>query len=275
MSTTASPSPPTTPQPGAQSASDGALFELGEFMIFSGRAVVELRGALRYLSEVLRQAGILILGSTLVLVGVAAVAGGECGLFGDYFLRSLGAESYVGVFTTACGIREIVPQFFGYILAAKVGCGLVAEIGAMRINEEIDAMESVGVSAMRYVIATRLLATLITIPVIYVLALFAGDLGSYLVVHVDLGDVSRAAWASVHWGTQTWADNLESMLKVVVFTLGVVLVGCFYGHRARGGAVGVGAATARAMLVNLIFVNVVNAIFSALFFSHPRLPIGG
>jgi phospholipid/cholesterol/gamma-HCH transport system permease protein len=94
-------------------------------------------------------------------------------------------------------------------------------------------------------------------------------------VHLDLGDVSRAAWGSVHWGTQTVADNLESLLKVVAFTLCVGVVSCYYGYRARGGAVGVGVATAKSMLVNLVLVNVLNAIGSALFFAHPRLPIGG
>lgn len=253
----------------------GPIREVGDLAGFSLKAFIETGGALRYFSEILRQAGLLITGSTLVLVGVAMVAGAECGLFGDYFLRALGAQSYVGVFTSACGLREIIPTFFGYILAAKVGCGLVAEVGSMRINEEIDAMESVGVSSMSYVVATRLIAALTIIPMIYVLALFAGDLGTFLVVSVQIGDVSRAAFENVHWGTQTFGDNLLSILKVEIFTAVIVLVGCYYGYRASGGAVGVGAATARSMVVNLVLVNVLNAIMTALFFSGYTIPVGG
>lgn len=136
-------------------------------------------------------------------------------------------------------------------------------------------MEAQGVSPMRYVIATRLVAALTVIPLVYIVAMFVGDLMSYVVVSINIGDVSRASWESVHWGTQTITDNIQSLFKVVTFTVSIVLVGCYYGYRASGGAVGVGVATARSMLVNLILVNVLNAIGSALFFAHPALPIGG
>lgn len=278
MATTAPPQAPDA-EPVEKDAEErpfGTAFsELGGLLGFMLRTLTSLGGGFRYSGELLRQMGMLVTGSTLVLVGVAAVAGGECGLLGDYFFRALGAQAYVGAFTTACGKYEFVPTFFGYILAAKVGCGFVAEIGSMRISDELDAMESTGISSLRYVVATRVLAAAIVIPMIYIIAMFAGDLGGYAVVSLQIGDVSRAAWENVHWGTQSITVQWQSLLKVVSFTVVISLVGCYYGFRARGGAVGVGNATARSMLVNLIAVNILNAAFSALFFAHPPVPFGG
>src|SRR5262249_18606569 len=113
--------------------------EVGELASFSARTTRELRGTVHYAGEVLRQACNLIIGSALILVAMELVIGGECGLFTAYFGRSFGASGAVGLFTMVCDVREMFPYMFGYILAAKVGCGLVAEIGSMRIAEEIDA----------------------------------------------------------------------------------------------------------------------------------------
>src|SRR5947209_14569203 len=92
----------------------------------------------KFFGEALRQAGILIVGSTLVIWGLVFIAGLECGVEGAYFNRSIGAPAYSGVFAAWCDLREIVPLTFGYMMAAKVGTGIVAELGSMRISDEID-----------------------------------------------------------------------------------------------------------------------------------------
>ena len=122
----------------------GTLAEAGELGSFAGRTVAEVPGAFRFTAEILRQAGILIVGSALVIWFMEFVMGLECGLEADYVLRGYGATAYSGVFTAWCAVREMAPYMFGYICAAKIGCGLVAEIGSMRINEELDAMEAIG-----------------------------------------------------------------------------------------------------------------------------------
>ena len=141
---------------------------------FSLRALAATPGAWRYFAEVLRQCSMLILGSTLVLLGMQAVIGGECGLFFVYLTRPLGATAAVGLLAVPCSLRELFPYMFGYIFAAKVGCGLVAEIGSMRISEEIDALESVGIDPMQYVVGTRLLAVLLCVPLIYICSMVTG-----------------------------------------------------------------------------------------------------
>jgi phospholipid/cholesterol/gamma-HCH transport system permease protein len=253
----------------------GPLVEAGDLAAFAGRAVFDAAGASRYFAEILRQAGILVVGSTLVICGMVMIVGGECGLFVVYGLRPLGATSFAGLATQICGLREMWGYMFAYVFAAKVGCGLVAEIGSMRISEEIDALESVGVDPMRYIVATRLLAVWMTVPFMYAVAMVFGTIGSWLVVVVQLHGTSLGQWISVHFATQTLGENLLSILKVQIIATFIALVGMYYGYRARGGPVGVGAATARSMIVNLVMIHVVGAALTTIFWGHAETPIGG
>src|SRR6202000_2687194 len=104
----------------------------------------------RVCGEALRQAGVLILGSTIVIWSTAFILGLQCGIEGAYFNRSVGAPAYAGVFSAWCDLREIIPYAFGYMMAAKVGTGLVAEIGAMRISDEMDALEAMALSGWTF-----------------------------------------------------------------------------------------------------------------------------
>jgi phospholipid/cholesterol/gamma-HCH transport system permease protein len=252
--------------------------EAGEIGAFSARATLALRGAVFHFSEVLRQGAILVLGTTLIVALIGAIGGGECSLIGNFALRSIGAQSLIGAFNVSCGLRNSVPILFGYIFAAKVGCGLVAEIGSMRIGEEIDALESVGIDPMRYVVGTRLAGALIALPFIATLALFAQTIGTYLVVVVQLGEVSQGAWETVYWGVQDPLGNLYVVLETMAVGAAIVLVGLYYGYRARGGPVGVGAATARSMIVNIVLVHVITALATVLLYmgtQNAGYPFGG
>ena len=259
------------------SALRSGVDEVGRIAGFSVRVIAELRGTGRYFAEVLRQAGTLLVGSALILVAMELVIGGECGLFTAYVGRSFGASGAVGLFTLVCDVREMFPYMFGYILAAKVGCGLVAEIGSMRIAEEIDAMEVMGIPSIRYVVGTRVLAAILTLPLIYIIAMAAGTLGSYLVVVVQVGDVSSAGWLAGHFGpAHTLLTDLDSLIKAMAIGLTIILVGTFYGYTADGGPVGVGAATARSMIVNLVMIHFIGGTLSLLFWgTNAQLPIGG
>jgi phospholipid/cholesterol/gamma-HCH transport system permease protein len=254
-----------------------ALAELGDLTEFSLKSFASLGGGLRYASEALRQAGLLLTGSALVIVGMELVIGGECGLFTAYFSRTFSASGATGLFSFICDEREMFPYMFGYILAAKVGCGLVAEIGSMRIAEEIDAIEVMGVSSMRYIVATRLLAALFALPVIYIMCLATGTLGSYLVVVHQVGDVSGGAWAAGQFGPiHSLAEDVDSIIKAMVIGVAIILVGSYYGYRVRGGPVEVGNATARSMIVNLVLIHLLGGSMSLLFWgTNARLPIGG
>ncbi len=131
-----------------------ATGEIGRFFTGVMRQVYGL-GVFRFFGEALRQSGILIVSSTLVIVSTVFIFGLTCGIEGAYFTQSQGAPSFAGVFTAWCNLREAAPLIFGYIMAAKVGTGIVAELGAMRISEEIDALEVMGVDSLTFLCATR------------------------------------------------------------------------------------------------------------------------
>src|ERR671917_414339 len=154
---------------------------------------------LKFFSETLRQAGLLIIGSTLVIWGLAFILGLQCGIEGAYFSRSVGAPAQAGVFSAWCDLREIMPYAFGYMMSAKVGTGLVAEIGAMRISDEIDALEVMGINSLIYLCATRLLAAFMVLPFMYIAAVGAGFFASYLAGVEQIGEVSSRGVFPIFW----------------------------------------------------------------------------
>ena len=237
--------------------------------VYSGRV-------LRYFGESLRQAGILILSSGIVICGLVFIIGLECGIEGAYFTRAQGTPAYAGVFSAWCDLRELVPYAFGYMMAAKVGTGIVAELGSMRISDEIDALEVMGIPSITFLAATRLLAAWIVLPLLYIAAVGAGFFASYLVVVQQIGDVSSGGYFLIFWIFQNPPDLLFSLIKGMVMATFIVLVGCYYGYTAAGGPVGVGRATAKSMVLNIVLVHLVGMLGTQVFWgANPRAPIGG
>jgi phospholipid/cholesterol/gamma-HCH transport system permease protein len=254
------------------------IASFGEIAKFSARVVLEIFDGrvLRFLGETLRQAGILILGSAIVIWGLAFILGLQCGIEGAYFSRSVGAPSNAGTFAAWCDLREIMPYAFGYMMAAKVGTGLVAEIGAMRISDEIDALEVMGISSVTFLCATRLLGAWLVLPAVYVGAVGAGFLASYFAVVQQIGEVSAGGYFVIFWMFQNPPDLVYSLIKGMAMATVIVLVGCYYGYTASGGPVGVGTATAKSMVLNTVMVHLVGMVGTQVFWgSNPRAPIGG
>jgi phospholipid/cholesterol/gamma-HCH transport system permease protein len=254
----------------------GATGEIASFTANVVRDVWTLH-VLRFFGETLRQAGILIVYSTLVIWGLVFITGlGTCGIEAAYFNQSVGASAYSGVFAAWCNLREAVPYAFGYMMAAKVGTGIVAELGAMRISEEIDALEVIGVNSMTFLCATRLLAAWIVLPFMYVGAIGVAYLASYIAIVKQIGFVSSGGYLLIFWQFQNPPDLLFSVIKGMGMATVIVLVGCYYGYTASGGPVGVGKATAKSMVLNLVFVTLIGMLGTQVFWgANPRAPIGG
>ena len=256
----------------------GYLESFGEIARFGARVIglVWSGRALRFFGEVLRQSGILILGSGLIIWGFVFILGLQCGIQGAYFFRAQGVPSYAGLFSAFCDLREALPYAFGYILSAKVGTGIVAEIGAMRINEEIDALEVMGVPPLTFLCGSRLLGAWIALPFIYMVGIGVMYLASYLSVVQQVGDVSSGGYTLIFWMFQDPTDVVFSLAKGMTMATVIVLVGCYYGFTASGGPVGVGTATAKSMAFNIVAVHIIGMVGTLVFWgANPRLPIGG
>jgi phospholipid/cholesterol/gamma-HCH transport system permease protein len=252
------------------------LASFGEIAKFCGKIlglVYSLR-VFRFFGEALRQSGILILSSTIVIWGLVFIIGLQCGIEGAYFNRAVGAPAYAGVFAAWCDLREIVPYAFGYMMSAKVGTGIVAELGSMRISDEIDALEVMGIDSVLFLCATRLLAAWLVLPFMYLAGIGAGFFASYLAVVEQIGEVSSGGYSLIFWMFQNPPDLLFSLIKAMVMATVIVLVGCYYGYTASGGPVGVGTATAKSMVLNIVLVNNIGMLGPQIFWgANPRAPI--
>ena len=249
--------------------------EIAKFCATIVSKVVTLR-VTKFFGEALRQAGILILSSTLVIWGLVFIIGLTCGIEGAYLLRAQGAPAYAGVFAAWCDLRELVPYGFGYMMAAKVGTGIVAELGSMRISDEIDALEVMGIDSVLFLCATRLVAAWLVLPFMYIAAVGAGFFASYLAVVEQIGEVSSGGFFLIFWMFQNPPDLLYSLIKGMVMATCIVLVGCYYGYHAGGGPVGVGTATAKSMVLNIVLVHIIGMLGTQVFWGqNPRAPIGG
>jgi len=229
------------------------ISSFGEIAKFSGRIlgqVYSLR-VLHFFGETLRQCGVLILGSTIVIWGLVFIVGLQCGIEGAYFNRSVGNPAYAGVFAAWCDLRELVPYAFGYMMAAKVGTGIVAELGAMRISEEIDALEVMGIPTITYLVSTRVVAGVVVVVPLWCMASLAGYMATRTLVIFAYGQAPGVYDHYFHTYLQP-TDLIWSMLQVIGTAISIMLVHTYYGFNASGGPAGVGEAVGRAVRASLV-----------------------
>ena len=254
----------------------GLLDEAGQLTRFGGQALVALVRTPRYASEILRQAAILLRGTTALMFVMNAFFGISIMSFAFFFLRSIGASDFVGVPVAFANLRVGAPLMFGYVFASKVCCGFVAELGAMKINEEVDAYESTGVDPLSYLVGTRLLAVVIFLPIATAVSIVGELAGNYLLGVVILHGVSGQGFLQLFWGAQGLSDQFVVFIGQAALALTAGVVACFYGLRTTGGPAEVGDSVARSLVVNLVLVHLFVGFFVVLFYgTNLHMSIGG
>ena len=247
---------------------------LGEIVNFAGTGIVQIPQSLVYIREVWWYAAFLAIGSTPIALVLTYFTGSECSVEAYYSLSQIGATSLAGVFNAICDTREITPLFFGFAIGAKVGCGLVAELGTMRVNEEIDALQVMAMPTRVYLVSTRMLACFLVLPFMYMLALAVSYLGSYIVQRYQIAQISPGVYNDYFYRFLNVQDLIFSMIKAFTFAFLIVCVAVYYGYNVTGGAVGIGRAVAKTMATALVLTVVVNAVLTQLFWgNNPNLPI--
>ncbi|MCU1676947.1 MAG: hypothetical protein JWM93_1705 [Frankiales bacterium] len=270
------PAPPAPPAPPTAGPVGSALDGAGEWTTFFGRTVKGTFGTFPYFSEVLRQAAIMIAGTSLLMFVMNIFQGASVANFGFFFLRAIGAGDFMGLVSGYAGPRQTGVTMFGYVFCAKICCGMTAEIGAMKIQQEIDALESTGVDTMRYIVGTRMAAVLIFVPVAAALALIGQIVGVYLVTVTVVHGIAPATLLNVNWAVQTINDQIYSLFTMGLIAVVTASVAMFVGLRASGGPANVGAAVAKGILANLVILHVISAFCAIMFYGgSSKLPIGG
>lgn len=257
------------PLPGQEFFSQGA-----DMIRFAGATIRDLPTVRRYLTEVFAQAGVIIWSSALVLLFMEFMLGAVMGIETHYMFNAVGAASYVGAVPAIFATRGASETMWGWILSAKVGCGIVAEIGSMRIGEEIDAMEVMGVNSRAYLVGARITASAIAMPFLFVIGMLMSFAGAYVMNVLSLHTVSEGGFFAVLWSFQDVTDFLYATAWAMTVSIVIILVSCYFGFTASGGPVGVGKATARSMAVNMVLISVLAmAAIQLLYGNSPNAPI--
>jgi phospholipid/cholesterol/gamma-HCH transport system permease protein len=248
-----------------------SLDNLGDQLQFYVRALVWApRTVRRYKKETGRLLGEVTLGSGALAtiggtVGVITMltffTGTNVGLQGYAALNQLGTAAFSGFVSAYFNTREIAPLVAGIALAATVGCGFTAQLGAMRISEEVDALEVMAVPSLPYLVTTRIIAGLIAIIPLYTIGLLSSYFATRLTVTQFFG---QSAGTYDHYFTLFLppGDVLWSFGKVLVFAVVVILIHCYYGYNASGGPAGVGVAVGRAVRTSIVAINVIDLLLS-------------
>ncbi|MQA96079.1 MAG: ABC transporter permease [Streptosporangiales bacterium] len=261
------------------------LEDLGRQLSFYGRAIAwTWRVGLRYKREVLRllaevsfgTGGLAVIGGTVVIVAfMTFFTGTEVGLQGYNALNQIGTAAYTGFISAYFNTREIAPLVAAVALSATVGCGFTAQLGAMRISDEIDALEVMAIPSVPFLVTTRMIAGFLAVIPLYVIGLLASYLSTRVIVTYFF-EQSPGTYDHYFNLFLPEQDVIASFVKVLIFSVIVVLVHCYYGFHASGGPAGVGVAVGRAVRAVLVLVNITDLLLSmALWGANATIRIAG
>ncbi|MGH2685474.1 MAG: ABC transporter permease [Actinomycetota bacterium] len=247
--------------------------QLGFYVRILYETVVHLIIRLKYrnivfslVSDITIGAGALVVGGGMIFVifSMSFFTGTEVGLQGYAGLEQIGAQAFTGLIGSFANTREVTPLIAGVALAAQVGAGFTAELGAMRISDEIDALEVMSVPSFVYLVCTRVVAALIAIVPLYLISLFASFFATKLVTTEFFG-LSEGIYDYYFRLYLPFIDIVYSIIKAAIFAVAVALIHCYYGYYAKGGPAGVGVAVGRAIRLSIVTVVLLNLILSLLF----------
>ncbi|MBM9459298.1 ABC transporter permease [Nocardioides sp. zg-536] len=251
----------------------GPAAGIGLQLVLAWRAVAGLPlAATRYRKEVTRVLAEVTLGSGIFLVGggvvgvvllLSTLTGTEVGLEGYQGLDVIGLAPLTGFISGYANTRELAPMVAALGFAARIGCGFTSRIGAMRISEEIDALESMAIRPIPYLVSTRLIAAWIIVLPLFLIGLVGTYLATDFMVTTFYG---QSAGTYEHYFRTFVApiDVIYAAIKVVVLTTVVTLIHCYHGFTASGGPEGVGRATGRAIRASIISLTIVDILLTLL-----------
>ncbi|KAF0224844.1 MAG: putative ABC transport system permease [Rhodospirillaceae bacterium] len=203
---------------------------------------------------------------SLPVVGLTAVFTGMVLALQSYsgFSR-FAAESAVATVVVLSITRELAPVLAGLMVAGRIGASMAAEIGTMRVTEQIDALTTLSTNPFKYLVAPRLLAGLLMVPCLVLVADIIGVFGGYIVGVYKLG-FNPSSYLARTWEFLEPIDVISGLTKAAVFGFIISLMGCYHGYYSRGGAQGVGAATTNSVVSAAIMILIFNYVITALYF---------
>lgn len=242
------------------------LTYVGEVALLLGQTGRELVKGRVDARDLLDQMAFLGVNSLPIALLTCFASGAVLALYFTQFLKDYGAQGLVGAIVAVAIARELGPVLTGVMVAARAGSAVAAELGTMKVSEQIDAMRALAVSPVRYLVIPRILAAVLMMPVVCALADAAGILGGYLVA-VYIEAVPAATYPNSIKLFLTPFDFTGGLLKTFVFGLIIALVSCQQGLATRGGATEVGRATTNAVVISIVLIYFFNYFLAYFLFS--------
>lgn len=182
-----------------------------------------------------------------------------------YQLERLGAVMYVASLVSVSMARELGPVLTSLVVAGRVGAAIAAELGTMKVTEQVEALESMALNPVRVLVVPRFLALIVMLPCLTIFGDVAGMIGGFLVGTASLG-INPALYIDINFKFLEYRDIFTGLLKSVVFGGIIAMIGCYYGLNTRGGAEGVGKATTTSVVSSFIMIILADCVLTALFY---------
>ncbi|WP_431859979.1 MlaE family ABC transporter permease [Azospirillum sp.] len=238
----------------------------GQLAMFTGRSVSHCVRPPLYARQIIRQ--MIDIGYySLPVVGLTALFTGMVLALQSYsgFSR-FQAEGAIATVVVLSVTRELGPVLAGLMVAGRIGAAMAAEIGTMRVTEQIDALSTLSTNPFKYLVAPRLIAGTTMLPLLVLVADIIGVFGGFLVSVYRL-DFNASSYITRTWQFLEPIDVISGLVKAAVFGFVISLMGCYFGYKSRGGAQGVGQATTNAVVAASILILVFNYLITGMFFS--------
>ena len=242
-----------TAPPAGPGLLDRALTYVGEVALLLGQAIKEIvRGRIDF-RDLVQQMTVIGVNSIGIALITSFASGAVIALYFSDFLQKYGVTSLVGAVVAMSMARELGPVLTGVVVAARAGSAIAAEIGTMKVTEQIDALRALAVNPIRYLVPPRLIAAIVMTPIVCLLADLSGIVGGY-VIAVIIHHVPSATYPDGIRQFLVPSDFYLGMFKTVVFGLIIAIVGCHQGLKTKGGATEVGRATTNAVVLSIVLI---------------------
>lgn len=242
------------------------ITRLGGVCVMLGRFVVSLKEIPRSLRLVFEQFYAIGVQSLPLIIVIAIFIGAVSAWQAAYQFKFIGAPlRYLGQAVGKAIVIELAPVLSALVFAGRVGAGIAAELGTMRVTEQIDALEAMGISPNRFLMMPRVLACLLMVPLLVVFSNFVAILGGLSVAIIGV-DVSSETFLEGFKSSFVVTDFINGLVKAGVFGLTIGLVGCYEGFNTKGGAEGVGISTTTSVVISSVLVLILDFVFTILLF---------
>jgi phospholipid/cholesterol/gamma-HCH transport system permease protein len=242
------------------------ITRLGGICVMLGRFIVSLKDIPRSARLIFEQLYSIGVQSLPLIIVIAIFVGAVAAWQAAYQFKFIGAPlRYLGQAVGKAVVIELAPVLSALVFAGRVGAGIAAELGTMRVTEQIDALEAMGINPMRYLMMPRVLACFIMVPLLVVFSNFIAILGGLTVAVIGV-DVSTETFLEGFKSSFQMTDFINGLIKAAMFGLVIGLVGCYEGFNAKGGAQGVGLATTTSVVISSVLILVLNFVFAIMLF---------